>query len=204
MDCQNRIKLAYKIRGELIKSLSRENKTKIQVYQIISKTNDTDAEGKSLVDGSVLHEELVEITEVDEDFNVIGAGDADVDVDGDGIESTEHIFVQESKSESKPHVVEIDYFNENEHENENELIIDDEEDAVSFLLDKKELFQKSDANKGSGPRRHECTACEKTFMRKSNLIDHLRLHANVRPFKCEFCNKEFVQAGNHRSHLRVS
>lgn len=203
MDCQNRIKLAYKIRGELIKALSRENKTKIQVYQIITKANDTDVVDKSLDDGSVLHEELVEITEVDEDFDVVGTGDGDANASIDGDEAgTEQIFVGELKrTKSESHEVEIDYFNENE----NELIIDDDdqEDAVSFLLDKKELFRKRDENKSTGQRRHSCTACDKTFMRKSNLIDHLRLHANIRPFKCEHCNKEFVQAGNYRSHLRV-
>lgn len=202
LDCQNRIKLAYKIRGELIKALSRENKPKIQVYQIITKTNDSDGGEKSLGDGSVLHEELVEITEVDEDFNVIGTGSGDTDAGGDGDGEDDQIFVQEfKKPQAKSDEVEIDYLNENE----GELIIDDDqEDAVSFLLDKKELFRKSDESKGSGQRRHNCTACEKTFMRKSNLIDHLRLHANIRPFKCEHCNKEFVQAGNYRSHLRVS
>lgn len=206
VDCQKQIKLAYRIRGELIKALSRKTKSKIQVYQIVTKA-DSDVVGKSLAaDGSVVHEELVEITEVDEDFNVIG------DDDGDGIEPSQQIFVQElKKSESKSDEVEIDYLNENENENENdenELIIDgyndDQEDAVSFLLDKKELFQESGANKGSGQRRHKCDVCEKTFMRKSNLVDHLRLHANVRLYECEYCSKKFVQAGNYRSHLRVS
>lgn len=205
MDCQNRIKLAYKIRGELIKALSRENKPKIQVYQIITKS-DADVVGKNLADGSVVHEELVEITEVDEDYNVISAGgdgDDDNGIDtSEGINSTKQIFVQElKKSESKADEIEIDFLNENE---ETELIIDDQEDAVSFLLDKKELFRDSGVNKGSGQRRHKCDVCEKTFMRKSNLVDHLRLHANLRPYKCGQCKKEFVQAGNYRSHLRVS
>lgn len=206
MVCQKRIKLAYQIRGELIKALSRKSKSKIQVYQIITKS-DTDAVGKNLADGSVVHEELVEITEVDEDYNVISTGGDDDDDNGvgtsDALETTKQIFVQElKKSDSKSDEIEIDFLNENE---ENELIIDDDqEDAVSFLLDKKELFQDSGANKSTGQRRHKCDACEKTFMRKSNLVDHLRLHANLREYKCEYCNKEFVQAGNYRSHLRVS
>lgn len=204
--CQKRIKLAYQIRGELIKALSRKKKSKIQVYQIIAKT-EADAAGKNLADGSVVHEELVEITEVDEDYNVINAGGDDDDDDNAIITSDTHdtnkqIFVQELKKlDSKPDEIEIDFLNENE----NELIIDDgQEDAVSFLLDKKELFQDSGANKSTGQRRHKCDACEKTFMRKSNLVDHLRLHANLREYKCQYCDKEFVQAGNYRSHLRVS
>lgn len=209
MDCQKQIKLAYRIRGELIKALSRKSKTKIQVYQIVTKNPDVDVAGKTLGDGSVVHEELVEITEVDEDFNVIGSGG---DGDADPIDVSEQVFLREvKKTESKPDEIEIDFLHDNENENENddgELTIndsnDDQEDAVSFLLDKKELFEESGANKGGSQRRHKCDVCEKTFMRKSNLVDHLRLHANVRLYKCEYCSKEFVQAGNYRSHLRVS
>lgn len=199
--------MAYRIRGELIKALSRKSKPKIQVYQIVSKNPDGNVAG----DGSVVHEELVEITEVDEDFNVIGSGG---DGDIDPIDTSQQVFVRGAKkSESKPDEIEIDFLQDNDNENENEneeaeLMIndsnDDQEDAVSFLLDKKELFEESGANKGGGQRRHKCDVCEKTFMRKSNLVDHLRLHANVRLFRCEYCSKEFVQAGNYRSHLRVS
>lgn len=97
-DCETRIKLAYKIRGELIKALSRENKTKIQVYQIITKTTDSDAAEKSLADGSVVHEELVEITEVDEDFNVIGT-----DSGGDGEDADADMEQILYKSSKNPH-----------------------------------------------------------------------------------------------------
>lgn len=78
-------------------------------------------------------------------------------------------------------------------------------DAVSFLLEKKELFEDGkNTSKSYNRRTHQCEVCDKSFMRKSNLVDHLRLHANLRLFKCEYCDKEFVQAGNYRSHLRVS
>lgn len=172
MDCQKQIKLAYRIRGELIKALSRKAKSKIQVYQIVTKNADADVVGKALGDGSIVHEELVEITEVDEDFNAIGTGG-----DGDGIEPSEQIFIHEvKKSESKSHEIEIDYLNDNENEIENEnenedendeteLVIndytDDQEDAVSFLLDKKELFEESGTNKSGTQRRHPCDVCGK-------------------------------------------
>lgn len=34
-------------------------------------------------------------------------------------------------------------------------------------------------------RKHCCNVCNKKFQKRSNLIDHLRLHANVKVFSCE-------------------
>lgn len=161
LDCQNRIKLAYKIRGELIKALGRKSKSNITVYQIITKNESNDS--KNMSDGSILHEELVEITEVDEDYSV-------------DVIPSEQLVDDKLKDDNEES--EVDYLNENE----GELVIDDGgEDAVSFLLEKKELFKVDDGfNRGRSRRSHRCEVCEKTFMRKSNLVDHLRLHANVR------------------------
>lgn len=170
LDCQSRVKLAYKIRGELIRALEVKKKKKktIQVYQLITKSDQHDEKNND--DGSGVHEELVEIATIEEeDYN-------------DG-EATEQIYVEAAKHEDdEEDIGDDEYFNENQHE----LITDDpvaeEEplDAVSFLLEKKDLF-KSDPNAGKKTRRsHKCEVCEKTFMRKSNLVDHLRLHANVR------------------------
>jgi uncharacterized Zn-finger protein len=52
-------------------------------------------------------------------------------------------------------------------------------------------------------RRHNCNVCNKKFQKRSNLIDHLRLHANVKVYACDYCEKSFVQAGNYKAHLRV-
>lgn len=159
--------MAYKIRGELIKAFEKKKKKTIQVYQIISKTDGGDT--KSL-DGSVVHEELVEITEIDEsEYNPEA-------------EATEQVYGEDEENvHVQVHVEE----NEADYLNDTELIIDElkEEplDAVSFLLEKKELFKKAPSDsKTKGKRIHKCDACEKSFMRKSNLVDHLRLHANMR------------------------
>lgn len=70
---------------------------------------------------------------------------------------------------------------------------------------KKKFGTAETATSGGGEeeRRHLCNVCQKKFLRRSNLIDHLRLHANERLFKCSFCDKAFVQAGNLKAHMRV-
>lgn len=188
-DCQSRVKLAYKIRGELIRALEVKKKKKtIQVYQLITKSDST--EEKNNDDGSGVHEELVEIAtiEEEEDYN-----DA---------EGTEEIYVETTKHEDdKEYVDEEEYFNENQQELIADDSIADEEplDAVSFLLEKKELF-KSDPNAGKKNRRsHKCEVCEKTFMRKSNLVDHLRLHANVR-----YVNKNCVLLFSSKAETKLT
>ncbi|KAJ6643037.1 Protein glass, partial [Pseudolycoriella hygida] len=80
------------------------------------------------------------------------------------------------------------------------------EDAVSFLKNVKRdapVFAAAKLKQKEIKKNHSCNYCKKRFLRKSNLVDHLRLHANVRPFECEFCNKTFVQSGNLKSHLRT-
>ncbi len=52
-------------------------------------------------------------------------------------------------------------------------------------------------------RKHICNVCQKRFQKRSNLIDHLRLHANVKVYACDVCDKSFVQAGNFKAHLRT-
>lgn len=79
-------------------------------------------------------------------------------------------------------------------------------DAVDFILMMDQNYAPTNAKKTpTDPvvRRHSCEVCGKKFMKKSNLIDHLRLHANMKPFQCEHCDKSFVQSGNLQAHLRT-
>lgn len=57
----------------------------------------------------------------------------------------------------------------------------DTEDAVSFLKNVKRDDVVSDTSKTFKmvKKNHSCNYCKKRFLRKSNLVDHLRLHANV-------------------------
>lgn len=51
--------------------------------------------------------------------------------------------------------------------------------------------------------KHRCHLCDKTFLRRSNLVDHLRLHAQIKMYECDYCDKSFVQSGNLKAHLRT-
>lgn len=132
----------------------------------------------------------------------------------DGIEYVEYETLEE-------------FDNEEDIENEDEVRAasgDDADDAVAFLTgilkpnSKKDLKTKkkysvkarmvSEADPLSkkdqeSDRKHVCNVCGKKFQKRSNLIDHLRLHANVKVYSCEFCERSFVQAGNYKAHLRV-
>lgn len=78
-------------------------------------------------------------------------------------------------------------------------------DAVSFLagilkpsseeksktIEVKKVTPKKvvpDAGFDDPSRKHVCNVCSKKFQKRSNLIDHLRLHANVKVFSCEVRN----------------
>lgn len=81
------------------------------------------------------------------------------------------------------------------------------EDAVTFLIENVDLSKrKSDQEnkiEAYEKRKHKCQVCGKRFVGKSNLVDHLRFHANVKPYKCTLCHKSFVQSGSLQCHMRI-
>lgn len=92
---------------------------------------------------------------------------------------------------------------ETDSESDGETVEEDATDAVDFIL--RNLQPSSKRKKqyaNTVERRYQCEVCEKSFQRKSNLVDHLRLHANVKLFACSYCSAAFVQAGNLKSHIR--
>ncbi|XP_058062467.1 zinc finger protein 883 [Anopheles bellator] len=48
-----------------------------------------------------------------------------------------------------------------------------------------------------------CPICNKTFSRKSSLLNHIRNHSAEKKYVCEFCQKGFTQQANLRNHVRI-
>ncbi|KAM5140542.1 uncharacterized protein ACMZJ9_014412 [Mantella aurantiaca] len=55
----------------------------------------------------------------------------------------------------------------------------------------------------SGEKRFMCFECEKSFRKKSKLIEHLRIHTGEKPFSCSECGKAFTQKSLLNRHQRV-
>ena len=43
--------------------------------------------------------------------------------------------------------------------------------------------------------------CNQEFPRSWNLLDHIRMHYNIRPYQCQYCNFKFTQKGNLNKHM---
>ncbi|KAL1929883.1 hypothetical protein VTP01DRAFT_1037 [Rhizomucor pusillus] len=56
-------------------------------------------------------------------------------------------------------------------------------------------------------KKHKCTApnCNKAFGRRSDLVRHVRIHTNERPYVCDEdgCGKSFIQRSALKVHMRT-
>ncbi|OCT67642.1 zinc finger protein 154 [Xenopus laevis] len=52
-------------------------------------------------------------------------------------------------------------------------------------------------------RPYKCSACDKSFTVKSNLIKHYRIHTGERPYKCSHCSKSFSRNSHLITHQRT-
>uniref|UniRef100_A0A336MGD8 CSON000767 protein n=1 Tax=Culicoides sonorensis TaxID=179676 RepID=A0A336MGD8_CULSO len=94
---------------------------------------------------------------------------------------------------------EMDQSNDENDEHDDEC-----DDAVAFLLGKvnNNKSNSKSAPESNAERKYTCTVCDKRFLKRTNLIDHLKIHANVKSYSCTYCEKAFTQYGNLKAHIR--
>lgn len=82
------------------------------------------------------------------------------------------------------------------------IVMEAEMKANNTKVPKKPIQTEIEPEGSYSSRKFACNACDKRFLKRSNLIDHLKIHANLKSFQCDFCSKSFIQYGNLKAHLR--
>lgn len=99
--------------------------------------------------------------------------------------------------------VDDDSFTENEslisHRDDNSIY---EPIIVIEEIDRHHSPHSSTKGEVKMDRKYECNLCDKHFVHKSSLVNHIRLHSGERPFKCSDCGKTFTLSSNLRRHAR--
>jgi hypothetical protein len=50
---------------------------------------------------------------------------------------------------------------------------------------------------------YDCPYCGKSFSHNSSLKEHMNIHTGAKPFICEICQQPFAQSANLKRHLRI-
>ena len=75
--------------------------------------------------------------------------------------------------------------------------------AVGFGFSENDFNLNSDNSHNTHERRFVCKFCSKSYIRKHNLIIHIRTHTQERPYKCDHCSKAFSAKSSLNRHIRL-
>ncbi|XP_063590853.1 zinc finger protein 26-like [Penaeus indicus] len=51
--------------------------------------------------------------------------------------------------------------------------------------------------------RHPCSMCDKVFICKAKLVEHIRTHTGEKPFVCSECNVSFAAKATFKTHMKL-
>ena len=74
------------------------------------------------------------------------------------------------------------------------------EECNKVYLDKKNLKEHMTVH--SGVKSYQCEVCEKVFRTKTSLRQHSHIHSENKPFVCSYCGHGFAQRGYYLEHVR--
>ena len=53
----------------------------------------------------------------------------------------------------------------------------------------------------TGEKSYQCSECEKQFLEKSNLNQHIMIHSGEKPYGCTHCEKAFSNEKDFDCHM---
>lgn len=147
--------------------------------------------------------------ENENDQIIINTNDNSIEIYKDVSDDQFHLLSDDDGSNVKQEYVieyieKTDEFSSNEHEGNN--LIDEMNDADEILeieeindfsvkSQKEEIKEKQKAQRRERAkhqdRKHVCSECKKSFIYKSNLENHMRIHSGDKPFFCDICDLRF-------------
>ena len=85
------------------------------------------------------------------------------------------------------------------HESSRDVLTEEQSPDPAEHVEERHTSEFDDDDKTT-KKKHTCTHCGKTFTRSTTLRDHLRTHANEKPFQCTTCGKSFSRTKDRTRH----